>query len=186
VTGVNSEEQPEFAYAVNVGGTRNLLESMVSQPLPPRLIFASSLHVFGATQDLLPPRTATDPVHPIEHYARHKVICEDMVKASGLEWTIFRLPATLPIRLILDTGMFDVPLENRIEYGHGRDVGTAFANGVESPEIWGQTLLIGVAAARFHYGEPVRRIERRLGQAGCPPKPSAHPIQHRLADTSES
>ena len=83
VTGVNSEEQPDFAYAVNVGGTRNLLEALKSQPVPPRLIFASSLHVYGPTQDLQPPRTVSDAVHPIEHYAQHKVICEEMIKESG-------------------------------------------------------------------------------------------------------
>ena len=40
-------------------GTRNLLEALKCQPVPPRLIFASSLHVFGRTQDQPPPRTTS-------------------------------------------------------------------------------------------------------------------------------
>jgi nucleoside-diphosphate-sugar epimerase len=188
VTGVNSEEQPDFAYAVNVGGTRNLLEALKSQPIPPRLMFASSLHVYGPTQNLSPPRTASDPVHPIEHYAQHKVKCEELVKESGLEWAIFRLPATLPIRMILDTGMFDVPLENRIEYGHGRDVGTAFANGVECPEIWGKTLLIGGGPhCQFHYRELVGRIMEAIGVGMLPAKAFSHiPFSTDWLDTTES
>ncbi len=31
----------------------------------------------------------------------------------------------MPIRLILDPGIFEVPLDNRIEYVHGRDVALA-------------------------------------------------------------
>jgi nucleoside-diphosphate-sugar epimerase len=188
VTGVSSEKQPDFAYAVNVEGTRNLLEALKPQPVPPRLIFASSLHVYGPTQDQQPPRTASDPVHPIEHYAQHKVICEGMVKESGLEWAIFRLPATLPIRLILDMGMFDVPLENRIEYGHGRDVGAAFANGVDCPEIWGQTLLIGGGPhCQFHYRELVGRIMDMTGIGMLPAKAfSRIPFSTDWLDTSES
>ena len=55
-----------------------------------------------------------------------------MVKESGLTWTIFRLAAALPVRLVLDSDMFDVPLDNRIEFVHTRDVGLAIANGVRS------------------------------------------------------
>ena len=40
-----------------------------------------------------PPRTVWDPVQPLAHYARHKVECERLVRASGLEWSIFRLSA---------------------------------------------------------------------------------------------
>ena len=51
VTGVNSEERPDWARAVNVGGTMNLLSAMQACPQPPRLIFASSLHVYGRDLD---------------------------------------------------------------------------------------------------------------------------------------
>ncbi len=143
VTGVNSEEQPDLAYEVNVGGTRNLLAAMQAQPLPPRLIFSSSFHIYGRTQDQLPPRSVMDEPRPIEHYAKHKVMCEQMIRDSGLTWAIFRLAAALPVRLVLDPGMFDVPLDNRIEFVHSRDVALAIANGLESEEVWGRTWHIG-------------------------------------------
>lgn len=138
-TGIESEDQPDWAYEINVGGTRNLIESMEAQPHPPRLLFISSYHVYGLTQDQPPPRTIWDPVHPVEHYARHKVACEQMVRWSGLDWAIFRLAAALPLAIQLDPGMFDVPLDNRMEYVHSRDVALAIAHALECEEAWARS-----------------------------------------------
>lgn len=142
-TGVESEKRPDWARDINVGGTRNLLHAMESLATPPKILLASSYHVFGQTQHQPPPRTIADPVQPTEHHPRHKVVCERMLKRSGLEWSIFRLAATLPLALRLDPGMFDVPLDNRMEFVHTRDVGEAVAKGVSNGKIWGRTLLIG-------------------------------------------
>ncbi|TET99935.1 MAG: NAD(P)-dependent oxidoreductase [Anaerolineales bacterium] len=142
-TGVSSETDPEWAREINVGGMKNLLDAMKQQPQPPKILFSSSLHIYGKTQHLPPPRTVFDTPHPIEHYAKHKVECEEMIQRSGLTWTIFRLGASLPIRLLMDPAMFDVPLNNRIEFVHRRDVGLAIANGLETDEIWGKVWHIG-------------------------------------------
>lgn len=188
VTGVRSEDAPDFARGVNVGGTKNLVQAILEQPDRPRLIFASSLHVFGRTQDQPPPRIVSDPVSPVEHYAQHKVECEQIIRQSELVWSIFRLPATLPVRLIMDKGMFDVPLNNRIEYGHGRDVATAFANGVVHPEIWGKTLLIGGGPrCQFYYRDLVGRIMDTVGIGRLPDKAfSEVPFSTDWMDTRES
>jgi nucleoside-diphosphate-sugar epimerase len=142
-TGVESESVPALAWEVNVGGTYNLIEALRAQPSSPSLIFASSYHVYGLTQELEPPRTVDEPVHPVEHYARHKVACEWLIKASTLRWAILRLCAALPLTLDLDPYMFEIPLENRMEFLHTRDAGVAFANAVTCEEVWGRTLLIG-------------------------------------------
>ncbi len=143
VTGVSSEDDPEWARAINVEGTRNLLNAIQAQPRHARILFSSSLHVYGRTQDQPPPRTVDDMPQPIEHYAHHKVECERMVKESGLEWTIFRLGAAFPVRLVLDPGMFDVALNNRIEFVHPYDVAMAIANALETDQVWGRIWLIG-------------------------------------------
>ena len=131
-----------MAFSGPVSAKHPMLAATISGPLSASP-FTSSLHVYGRTQHLPPPRTVTDPVQPFEHYACHKVACEEMIRASGLSWAILRLAATLPLALKLDPGMFDVPLNNRIEYIHTRDVGLALANAVSSDDIWGKTLLIG-------------------------------------------
>ena len=187
-TGVESEERPDWAREINVGGTRNLLDAMEAQPRPPRLIFTSTYHVYGRTHDQPPPRTISDPVAPIEHYARHKVECERMVKSSGLEWAILRLCAALPLAIQLDPGMFDVPLDNRMEYVHTRDVGLALANGIDSEKIWGKTLLIGGGKrCQYHYREIVERILDATGVGMLPEKAfGSTPFPTDWVDSAES
>ena len=149
-TGFESEEYPGWAREINVEGTRRLIEAMDAEPGSMKLLFASSYHIYGRTQDRTPPRTVTDPVHPIEHYSQHKVEAETLVRSSNLPWTILRLAAALPVAMRLDPGMFDIPLENRMEYVHTQDVGLAFANAVRHDSVWGKTLLIG-GGPRCHY-----------------------------------
>ncbi|MCX7681410.1 MAG: SDR family NAD(P)-dependent oxidoreductase [Anaerolineae bacterium] len=187
-TGVESEAQPDWAREINVGGTRHLIEAMKAQPRPPRLIFASSVHIYGQTQHLPPPRTADEPVHPIEHYARHKAECERMVRESGLEWSIFRFAAALPLEIKLDPGMFDVPLNNRMEFVHTRDVGLALANGVESAEIWGKVLLIGGGPrCRYYYREIVGCVLEAAGVGMLPEEAfGTTPFATDWMDTTES
>ena len=188
VTGIESEAHPDLAWAVNVGGTRNLLDAMLAQPVSPRLIFTSSLHVYGRTQDQPPPRTVAETPHPVEHYARHKIACEEMIKASGLTWAILRLAATLPLALKLDPGMFDVPLDNRIEYVHTRDVGLALANAVSQPAVWGKTLLIGGGAqCQYVYRGFVQKILGAMGVGTLPESAfSTTPFATDWLDTTES
>jgi UDP-glucose 4-epimerase len=169
VTGIECERRPGWAYEVNVGGTRNLLNALRALPARPRILFTSSYHVYGRTQHRLPPLTVDDPVQPDEHYSYHKVLCEQMVRGSGLAWSILRLSATLPLRLQLDPGMFDVPLNNRMEFTHTRDVGVAIANALECEEAWGQVLLIGGGLrCQYHYREIVARSLEAMGAGMLP------------------
>jgi UDP-glucose 4-epimerase len=187
-TGIESEAQPERARAVNVGGTGNLIAAMQAQPRPQRLLFTSSLHVYGRTQHQAPPRTVNDLVNPIEHYSTHKVECEQMVRDSGLEWSIFRLAATLPLSIRMDPGMFDVPLDNRMEFVHTRDVGLAIANALRSDAVWGKVLLIGGGpTCQYVYREIVGRILEAMGIGKLPDKAfGSVPFCTDWLDTTES
>ena len=187
-TGFECEEHPDWAREINVGGTRNLLEAMRAMARPPKILFASSYHIYGRTHDRPPPRTVADPVQPVEHYAYHKIECEAMIRASGLEWAILRLAATLPIALKLDPGMFDVPLFNRMEYVHTRDVGLAFANAVSHPDVWGKVLLIGGGPrCQYTYGEIVRRVLESMGVGMLPEEAfTMVPFATDWIDTAES
>jgi len=188
VTGVESEKQPDWARTINVGGTQNVIDAIKAQPHPPKLVFASSLHVYGLTQDQPPPRTASDPVRPIEHYARHKVECEQRIRTSGLEWTILRFAAAMPISLKLDLGMFDVPLANRMEFVHTRDVGLAVANAAASPAVWGRLLLIGGGTrCQYYYREIVERVLTAAGVGMLPEAAfTTAPFATDWLDTAES
>jgi UDP-glucose 4-epimerase len=187
-TGVSSESKPEWARLINVGGTCNILQAIREQPDPPRLLFSSSLHVYGQTQHQAPPRTATDLPEPIEHYAKHKVECEQMIMNSGVEWSIFRLGASLPIRLVLDPGMFDVPLDNRIEFVHNKDVATAIANALETEDVWGHLWLIGGGPqCQYYQRELVEAILEEVGVGMLPESAfTRKPYPTDWLDTNES
>jgi len=187
-TGLESEKCPDVARAINVGGTRNLIAAMEAVSPAPRLLFTSSLHVFGLTQDWPPPRTCADPVHPTENYSQHKIDCEEMIRASRLPWAILRLAATPPLRLIMDPGMFDVPLNNRIEFVHRRDVALAITNAVSSDEVWGRTLLIGGGPrCQLYYRELAERVLEASGVGMLPAEAfSTTPFATDWLDTSLS
>jgi len=186
--GASTEARPEWAREINVGGTRNLLDALQTLAHRPRIVFASSQAVFGPTQHLPPPRTAAELVAPSDHYTRHKVECEQMVRESGLPWTVLRLPATLPLAIRLDPGLFDVPLDNRIEFGHTRDVGAALARAVACEGVWGKTLLIGGGTrCQLTYEELVARLLEAMGVGMLPKEAFAQaPYCTDWLDSSES
>lgn len=187
-TGLESENVPDIAYRVNILGTKNLISAMESLSYPKKLIFTSSVHVYGLTQHLPPPRKADDPVNPLEHYSRHKVECENMIKNSNLTWCIYRLAAAMPINLRLDKGMFDVPLNNRMEYVHTKDVGYAIAKGVKSEKIWRKILLIGGGPkCQYYYREIVEKVLEGIGVGMLPEEAFSNiPFATDWMDTTES
>ena len=168
-TGTGCEDRPDWAREINVGGTRNLIEAMRALPAPARLIFSSSLHIYGPTQDQEPPRAIGDPLNPTEHYSHHKVECEALVRESGLMWSILRFAAAMPIALRPDPGMFDVPLANRMEFVHTRDVGLALANAADSADVWGRVLHIGGGPrCQLHFREIAAKALEGMGVGMLP------------------
>src|SRR6202051_1549029 len=165
-----SEDQPELARSINVDGTLHVLEPPTGKSRPPRLLFASSLDVFGHTQDQPPPRKVTDPVQATDHYTAHKIACEEMVRASGLQWTIFRFADVPPLGLRAPHPiMFRIPLSTRFEVIHPYDAGLAIANGICSNEVWGKTLLIGGGpGARILYRDYLGRMLEMMGVGMLP------------------
>ena len=168
-TGERSEGRPDAAYQVNVGGMKNLISALQALPVPASIVFTSTLHVYGLTQHLQPPRSVHDPVQPVEHYAQHKVACEALLRESGLRWVVLRLGAAIPIQLVMNPAMFLIPLTNRIEYVHTLDVGVAIANAIETEAVWYKTLLIGGGErCQLRYGEMLGAFMQVLGQAPLP------------------
>jgi nucleoside-diphosphate-sugar epimerase len=162
---LRSDEQPEWAWQINVGGTKNLLDAIRGQSEPGKIIFASSISVFGHTQHLPPPRTLSDPVQPTSTYTHHKVECEELVKKSDLDWSILRIAFAPPeVGGSFDPVLFDLELNSRLEFVHPRDVGLAVANAVSSSEIWGKTLLVGGGSGcQLYYRDFIRQLTDVMG-----------------------
>jgi nucleoside-diphosphate-sugar epimerase len=187
-TGIGCEDQPDWARSINIGGTRNLIEAIQAQPKPPRLIFSSSIHVYGNTQGRYPLRKPDEKLEPEGHYAQHKVACEKMVRESGLRWCILRFAAAFPFTINMNLGMFDLPLENRIEYIHTRDVGTAVAHAAVNDQVWGKILLIGGGPkCQLYYRDVVHVMLHAMGVGMLPESAFSHkPFATDWMDTRES
>lgn len=141
-----ANKKPLFAEKINVDGTRNLLSAIEQQQNPPKLIFSSSVAVYGDVRhkgtELIEVTDPYDP-SPLDHYARMKIKCEKMIKQSTLDWAIFRFAAIPPIDLKTDPLMFEVPLDTPLEFCHTTDTGLALAKAVDHPKVWGEIFHIG-------------------------------------------
>lgn len=165
-----SDANSELARKVNVGGTLNLLNAAKKLTSPPKFIFASSIATYGHCKGDGPPRTADDPQVPTDPYTEHKIECEGHVKKSGLPWTIVRFGVVTPLRIGLNVPsiMFDVPLKQRIEFVHTRDIGLACANAVTADSIGKILLLGGGEHCRMTYREMMSRMLDAMGVGMLP------------------
>ena len=167
-------EQPEASRSVNVDGTRNVIEAVrhagEQTGKAPRLLFASSLDVYGHTSHLEPPRRTDDPVQATDIYTQHKIECENLVRDSGLVWSMFRFADVPPIA-IRDPHpiMFTIPLEQRFEVIHPRDAGLAVARAVNCKQAWGRVLNIGGGPrCQITYGEYLSAFLDAMGIGALP------------------
>ncbi len=187
---LKSEDHPEWAREINVGGTKNLLDAIKVHHEPSKIIFASSISVFGHTQHLPPPRTLSDPVQPTSIYAHHKAECEELVRKSGIDWSILRIAFSPPeASAKFDPVLFQLEPSSRLEFVHPRDVGLAVTNGVSSTEIWGKTLLVGGGSGcQLYYRDFIRQLIEGIGIRPLPEEAFALPPSSPLdwVDTTES
>lgn len=187
-----ANNRPELAERVNVGGTRNIISAIKKQSNQPKLVFSSSVAIFGDVRDkgLDHIIKISDEFNPSPHdeYARMKIICEEMIKKSEINWSIFRFAAIPPIDLKVDPIMFDVPLDTPIEFCHTYDTGLAMANAVDNDEIWGRIFNIaGGLECRIPYSEYVGCLLEALGIGRLPDVAFGNePFHCGYMDTTES
>jgi nucleoside-diphosphate-sugar epimerase len=143
----NVDRNVALSTRVNVGGTKNLIELMEASPTAKRLIFASSVGVFGDVQNREPPLRAETPVSPTDEYGRQKVASENAIRSSRLQWTILRLGAAVPTRVLGShydpRAGFEISADARIEFIHPADAGLAFARAAACTEAVGKILYVG-------------------------------------------
>lgn len=143
-----TDDHPGEAEAINVGGTRAVIESLARVAPGALLIFPSSVTVYGLTQSLPPPRRTEEPLHPTDGYSRHKIACEELVRTGRGPWSILRVGVAVdanPLRIDrrLLAGLFEVRSDNRMELIHPRDLARAVTRVVERPAAWNRVLNIG-------------------------------------------
>jgi len=161
VLGPVSENHPELAYAVNVGGTKNILDAMRRREKPPVIVFASSLSVCGPRTPGGPPLTGADPAIGTDHYTSNKAECERLLRESGLPYVIFRIGVSVGVKAAAgDVSpdvfrlLFSIDPDTRMEWVDPGDVAVAQVRAIETPEALGKILMIGGGReCRLTFGE---------------------------------
>ncbi|MBN1329046.1 MAG: NAD(P)-dependent oxidoreductase [Candidatus Heimdallarchaeota archaeon] len=165
-----NEKNLKYAEEVNISGTRNVLDLAIKQSKLPKILFASSVIIYGDTRKKTQPISVDEEFKPIDYYAHHKVQCMQMIKESGLNYSIFVLGVVPPIhKLIYDPMMYEVPIETKIELIHEKDVGLAFINALENEKIWNRTWHIGGGpSCRLNYLDFVQSSMTNMGLGTIP------------------
>lgn len=164
-----ADRHPELAWSVNVGGTAALIAACAEEPAKPRFVFASSVATYG---DRLSNYwiKSTDPLQPSpgDEYGRTKVKAEELVRESGLPYSILRLSAIMSCKkLDPDPLLFSMPLETKLEICHTEDTGRAFARAARSEEALGRIFDIGGGEnCRCEYRGFLDRMLHLLGIGG--------------------
>lgn len=164
---------PDLTHNVNVGGTRHIVDAIKQTGKSIPFIYTSSAAAFGptpeATELLCPDTTICKPKDP---YGKSKYEAENYIRASGIEFTILRLTATMYFVFGISDirRMFSIPLNNRIEHCHPDDTSLAIINAINNfDDIKGKTLIItGGPDARMIYRDMIKKM---LAVVGLPLPP---------------
>ena len=79
------EQNKDICYSVNVDGTNNLITA--AKEVNARFCLISTDFVFSGENG---PYSETDPTDPVNYYGETKVLAEQLVITSGLNWSIVR------------------------------------------------------------------------------------------------
>ena len=86
-----SEHNPVLTNHVNVEGTRVLLDGVARLSPTARVVFSSSVSVYGRPSQPGRIVSADDPMTPDDHYAHSKAESERLVWESDLDWIALRI-----------------------------------------------------------------------------------------------
>ena len=159
-----SERSPVMAKYINVTGTEILINAIKKQTSRPRLVFSSSVAVYGDRLNT-PEIEVTDALaaNVNDEYGKHKIESEDIIRRS--DFVIFRLSAIFSAEnLKMDPLMFEMPLDTSLEPCTAADAAFALAEAAYNPLVLGKTLhLAGGKSFRTTYREFLEKMMSIFG-----------------------
>lgn len=160
--------KPELAAAVNVGGTRTIVEMLKEGGGHLPFVFTSSAAVFGPSPEATEPISVeTRQPQPKGTYGETKLQAEELIRKAGIDFVILRLTVTMYLifRVSDMERMLTIPPDNRIEFCHPDDTALAILNAVRNfGSVKGNILVIsGGPGQRMAYRDMLSAILRVLG-----------------------
>ena len=138
-----ADEQVELARLVNVHGTKMLVESMKSNNANARLVFSSSVSVYGAPTVDTDVTTSLD-YDPDDNYAVTKADSEQIVVNSGLDYCVLRISGVaIPVFQEPPAAWPFLP-NQKIEFIHRDDAVSAITSAVTA-ELTAENRIINVS-----------------------------------------
>jgi nucleoside-diphosphate-sugar epimerase len=187
-----SDENPELATRVNVGGTRNIVGLIKERGGHIPFVYTSSVVVFGPTPDVTEPlNPEKDTPKPVGVYAETKFQGESVIKEAGVDYVILRLASGWRFTFTPNdiNYMFKVPLDARVEICHPDDVSLAMLSAIKNfDSAKGNTLIVSSGAnGRILHKE---RVCAFLGALRLPSPPASkfnqEPFHMNWYDTTKS
>jgi cholest-5-ene-3beta,7alpha-diol 3beta-dehydrogenase len=136
---------PDLAKLTNIGGTTNVLNAMKLQKSNPKIIYTSSMTVYGKNIENHVIKIS-DPIdmNPKDTYTYTKLEAEKLIINSGLDYCIFRISYVASVKMLkFRPVMFHIPLNTWLEIIHVKDVAHAIVNAIEVNQIWGKIFNLG-------------------------------------------
>jgi nucleoside-diphosphate-sugar epimerase len=136
-----SERSWDKTYAVNVNGTKNLVDAIIATGSKTRLIFSSTVATYGDTTGKEPPIRTSTPQNPNSNYSKSKVEAEKYVLESNIPYTILRVSGVV-LAALMDPPNWPFISEQRVEFVYRGDVVTALISSVDKEESTNKILII--------------------------------------------
>lgn len=136
-----TESREEAAYAVNVLGTKNLVDAVMANGNKARVIFLSSVATYGDTTASEPFVTAQTRQAPNSVYSKTKFEAERCILNSGISYTILRVSAVF-VAALLDPPLWPCMPDQRVEFVFRDDVVTAIMASVENEAAANRILIV--------------------------------------------
>ena len=126
-----ADARPDLAEAVNVTGTRNLVDVMTKVSPSARIVFSSSVSVYGKASGN--GVIAVDsPFNPDDVYSKTKAESEIIVRECGLEFVALRISGVAIPVFQEPPGAWPFLKGQEIEFVHRDDAVSAIVNAVDS------------------------------------------------------
>ncbi len=130
----NSERDRSLTFAVNVEGTRNLIDALEEHSPGAAFVFTSSISTYGNTSAEQPPVTVDHPQQAIDLYAESKIAGEKLVVESALRAVSLRIAPIAVPAFLEPPQVWPFTPDQRVEMVHRDDVVDALFAAVTLPE----------------------------------------------------
>lgn len=139
----NSERDKDRTFAVNVGGTENIIKALEATNPDATLVFTSSISTYGDTSADEPPVRTDHAQSAIDIYADSKIAGEAFVRQSSLKTVALRIAGIAVPAFLEPPEAWPFTEDQRVEMVHRDDVVDALFASVTEPKAANKVFNIG-------------------------------------------